>query len=155
MTIEMTKPQAPVEQQALASLEKLLGAPIPDDYKRFVMLQNGGWSHDYRMTYQDSHFTTPQTLSIYRWLPVGRLRKQTGIPGVEEVLDHMSDVVPPMMFPFAADDSGDPILLALSPLENGSVYFLNSQAPPTKSMSRLADSFTDFINGLTLERRRS
>lgn len=153
--IEMTEPQPPATPQALLALEKQLGVSLPDDYRRFVLKHNGGWSHDYGMTYhEEKGDASPQRLSIFHWFAVGLSKKQTGILGVEEVLKNMSGELPGKAVPFAGDDLGDPLLLMLEPSDYGSVYFFSFQMI-AGNMIKLAGSFSEFINGLTLDRRRS
>jgi hypothetical protein len=156
MKINMIEPGAVITKEEIENFEKRFGQRLPEDYVKFLLLSNGGYSDEYRMDYEDAQYKDKQTAVIYHWFALGGSRKSpTRILGIEEAMRNMRDRLPTGLLPIASDDGGDVIVLSVRDADRGAVLFFSSEAPLDKSLSKLSTSFTAFLDKLKLTRKRA
>jgi len=152
--MEMRKPGPMLTKQELVDFEAQFGIALPDDYKAFMLVYNGGKPpantvFDFNdIVYGPSGTTLRELMVIYQAEEAGKyddLRK-----AYRTVVE--SGEVPPCLLPIGSDDYGNVILLAVSGDDSGKVVFGNHELEDPETgflvMSPVADSFTDFLNML-------
>ena len=139
--------------EEINNIQKKFSIHLPIDYQQFLLNNNGGYVQGFLCTPNfimidsntNKHFT--QTSNIDKFY------------SLEEAWDIWYDItiddpiVNDYFFPIAYDSSGNYFLIRTDRSnENGSVYFADHEMVDTKtgylSISKIADSFTNFVNSL-------
>lgn len=135
LTYEETFPAAPASR--LAELEERVGARLPDPYRAYLAVQDGGALEGY-----NNH-------GIEIILGIGEVPKWSSL---WYLLDQERDVLPAGFIPVGSDAGGGLFLLAVTGADRGSVWHQSSEvevddAGVTSPVSRerLADSWDDFL----------
>jgi hypothetical protein len=96
-----------------------------------------------------------QSTSIFLWGSLGRPFKQDYFMSIEGVFESSKGLIPSGTIPIAAPESGNElILLSLNRDHYGAVLHYDDEVAPTKSISKIALSFSSFSDMLKLVRRR-
>lgn len=155
MSIDMRRPGPATNEDMLAAIESRLAAKLPPAYRKFLLQNNGGYSHVYSVPYIDQYLKSEQIADIFHWMSAGTTKHRDGSLGIEEGLKNMSDLLPKGVVPIAAEDGGDPIVMSLRREDYGSIYYFSGESPLDKAMNKLASSFEEFIGKLKLTRKRA
>jgi len=143
-----------IEERDIDKLERKLNKKLPDEYRKFLLLYNGG---------------TPIRNLFTRNLELGCLvvNDLHGINAEHKYNDlyHMIDVydgrIPSNFIPIGGDPGGNVFCLCISEDFYGKVYFwdhnneddsdekVNKHASLTNNMYFLSDDFNSFVNRLT------
>ena len=120
----------------LAALEKRLGKPLPEEYRDFLLANNGGCP-------------TPNEFaesSVRTFLSVGA---EYPMDDLETMADDYSDRIPADTLPIGKDELGNLILLAVSGGQRGAVYFWDHELEDSPDgLSQVGDSLTSFLSNL-------
>lgn len=133
-------------EESIEELEELIGFPLPDEYKKFLIKYNGGTS---KVRY--SKFYVKE---LNEEIPLDVLY---GI-GVEETFDLSvcfedfdEDLLPNSLI--IGDDPGSGLIVLITDDENYGVYYWDHsfyfpQSSEKENTYKVADSFEEFINTL-------
>jgi hypothetical protein len=139
----------PASEDAVLALEKFVGAPLPTDYRAFLLTYNGGRVEPSVFSMQNCPNSTH---GILNWL--------FGLHGGEyydllAAIDTYRDRVPPNLLPIGDDPGGNLICLSLSGSDRGAVYFWDhedeaeeDEAPSYENMYLIGNSFESFMDSL-------
>ena len=106
------------EEAELATLEAQLQAPLPDSYKSFLAVANGGNLDGYYVDIEHPEMTVPRSFSL---LYGTRRRLESSPFGVfdhEIALSREAAQLPPQVLPIARDNSGCELYLDLTDFES-------------------------------------
>ena len=138
----------PISEERLKAFENAIGTGLPEDYRQFLLENNGGTPK------QGSHFSfvehgkkTDSRLMYFYGLD--RSRDEN----IEVQIKIRTGRMPREVIPIAADPFGNEVCLVIHGREAGVVYFWNheeeSEDEPTyDNMYRIAGSFTELLDGL-------
>jgi hypothetical protein len=155
MTIEILKSPSQVDAQRLKKLERDIAALLPTDYREFLLATNGGFSHEYEFEFYSTSFG-PQTEAVFLWASIDASFKLGHFMNMEKVMTNLKNILPPGTIPIASSEGGHGlILLSVNKNDYGSIFHYDDEAAPQKAVTKLAFSFTDFVEMLKLSRRRS
>lgn len=144
---ELEDTGTPLTQEDIASLERMLGLPLPPDYAEFLRRYNGG-------------APTPNTVPIQDWPEGGaeddvRMFYRLGSdPGADTYdlrwnFQCYTGRMPQGLLPIADTGSGDQFCLWLVEDDRGAVVLWDHEAehrPPTRAnLHRVAPNFTAFL----------
>lgn len=133
-----------VGEAGLAAIEKKLGVKFPDDYREFLLTQNGG-----RPTPSLVDVSPTRSVPLQLFLAAVSAVPSHTIAGVK---GQYTDRMPPEFFPIARDGGGN--LLLMDPA--GEVYFWDhelesdsdSAQPYYENVAKIAPSFTALVGSL-------
>ncbi|GAA0731128.1 hypothetical protein GCM10009430_42970 [Aquimarina litoralis] len=123
--------------EELSEFEKEQGFILPIDYKSHILIYNGGRP--------DKDYFGDTRLSYFYPIKYG----DSGT--LEETLNVISDVLPDGFFPFAYDGGGNQICIALDEKNYGKIFIWYHDMDDDEDIELLANSFKEFMNGLTEE----
>lgn len=111
-------------------VETELGLRFPDDYRRFLLGQDGARP-------ESNIFTVSEALEsgVNQFIPMNEIRKE------RDYLDNLA----PVEIPIAWAEGGNYVCLNMS--GKGSIFFWDHEEPDTKH--RLADNFAEFFEMLS------
>jgi hypothetical protein len=143
-----------IEEGRVSEFEKLIGAKLPDEYRRFLIDTNGGQPRDRMFSYGDGTTT---------------LNALDGLDHENEALDLMTywemekERIPQELLSIGHDDGGAMVALVLSGPRCGQVWFCTDERPTgsnprvgwfdRRDVWKVADSFEAFMAGLRPSRR--
>jgi len=116
--------------------EREFGLNLPKAYKRHILKNNGG----------------KPTLDIYGELRIHYFHsiKYAEFTTLEKTLERIKDILPDDFFPFAQDSGGNQVGFFLNEEEYGKVYIWFHDMDEEDELEYLADSFDEFMKGLTI-----
>ncbi|WP_299519823.1 SMI1/KNR4 family protein [Winogradskyella sp.] len=125
-----------IKSEDLIAFEQELELSLPETYKAHMLQFNGGAP-------EKEYF---KGVSVAHFNPIKNGRRT-----LEDVIKSLKDILPINYLPFAYDPGGNQICMDLNDGENyGKVYYVPMDMGDTNP-EFLADSFTEFVNGLSLE----
>lgn len=151
----MARTGAPVTVNALEAFESELNAKLPDDYRDFLLVVNGGRTDKSHRTFKvKNDETTLNSLLCLNDPEESRdlLKRYERFAAQEKTRD---------LLPVGHDDGGSKILLGLHGAHRGSVWYLDvlnqrsDESNPRvlwhdrRDMIRIADNFRAFMSSLT------
>ena len=153
MTLEMTNTHGPLDENCLRALEQIWYFQLPKDYRNFLLKYNGGWPRKDTFNFygkKDDGSSIHAFFGIYKDDNYNLLNK------VNDIGDrHTND-----SFPIASDDYGNRICITVKGPNRGKVYFWDhemeanpseNEVPDYSNMTLIANTFTEFLNGLYKE----
>lgn len=144
MINEMQSPGRAVNERDVAELERLVGRRLPDDYRRFLLANNGG-------------MPVPDAFPIqgFQEEEEGEIQVFFGIEREVESSDlawnfkTFKGRVPSNLLPIACNSGGDLICLSL---EDDAVFFWDSMderdAPSYENVYKISEAFGDFVDSI-------
>lgn len=139
MAVGYVRREAPARPELVARLEAQLGHPLPDDYRDYLLTQDGG-----RLADNDE--------AVINVFGLGEVPDWTSM---WNKLETFHDRVPAWLLPVAQDAYGNLFAISLRPSDFGSVWFwdheeeANEGEPPTEDNIQFkAPSWTGFLEGL-------
>ena len=139
MAVGYLRREPPASPELIARLEAQLGHPLPDDYRGYLLQQDGG-----RLNNNDQAVNTVFGL--------GDVPDWASMWGV---LETYRDRVPGWLLPVADDDTGNLYVVSLRPSDLGTVWFWDHEEeadegePPTEdNIQYRSGSMTGFLEGL-------
>jgi cell wall assembly regulator SMI1 len=147
----------PLTEERLAKLERKLKCRLPDDYRAFMLANNGGRPTlscftvgedtdgslvEWFFAIHDQPYEEPED-----WDPESReLPPYFGQPLEGVLKDFRSEHSAKDLLPVARDPGGNLICLGISGKRAGGVWWYDHE---TETFAKLAESFTAFLAGLT------
>ncbi len=136
---------APVSEEYLASFEWRIGRRIPPDFRRFLLVHNGGRPE-------------PDTFDILDWRgkPINGSFVQsffgvntgTNYNDLGFILDVYRDRLPPSLFPIGDDPGGNLICIETQISSAPIVFWDHEREGIANCVFRVADSFDTFLEQL-------
>ena len=148
----ITDQERPTSEAEIARFEAELGTTLPEDYRAFLLANNGGrceleqFSVRWSGSAQDRE-DSQEVLDNLRSLGDGPVE-------LRDAVRTLRDRIPPGMLSVAEDPFGNQILLGLTGERRGRVYFWVHDLPPDAdetdpaNLGVVADDFTAFLAGL-------
>jgi len=131
-------------------IERRLGGELPEDYLAFLVKWNGGRPKPDCFPFWEFGWMTDGGIQFF----FGVYDDSAGYPcySIANNLDAYDGRIPPGYCPIACDSCGNLVLLGVVGAERGAVYFwdheLETGEPVMDNMSRIAGSFTEFVESL-------
>lgn len=140
--------EAGATEEAIQTLERLVGARLPEDYRRFLGTVNGGRPDPSGFVFQTNQGTSD--CSIRYFLTLDPREKIYTIPAY---MDRYKGRIPSGMLAIACDSFGNLVLLDISARKPGTVYFWdheeeNMDEVTWENIFTAAASFTDLESAL-------
>ncbi|MEN3940567.1 SMI1/KNR4 family protein [Prosthecobacter sp. SYSU 5D2] len=147
MTFEFWFPNPPVEESVIMSFETFVGCKLPDSYREFLALSNGGEKPKLE------NFTVLETgertmlSTLYSLAPDGK----------GELFDEylaLRQEIPADLISIGHDIGGNKLCLAIQGSERGKLLFYDhelrsfNRKSTRKNFNVCANSFVDFLQGL-------
>ena len=141
----------PTDEQ-LTVFERLIGGVFPDDYRRFLKSENGGRPEpeSFRFKFRDGR---EEDSSVHYFYAL----REGQIGNLEGTSKIFRGRIPPDYLAIATDPFGNKILLRIATRNPGKIYFWDHEKeededmPTLRNMSLIANSFTEFVEGLEAE----
>ena len=145
------KPKQRASEKDVVDLEVALGGELPSDYRDFLVQTNGGFSHEYEITFPDWIYPGQTGLGLITW---GGLSSEKPFFDMKRIHKVVSSQIPAGLLPFAEATSNHLFLLSVRQSDRGSVYAYNPELEGDESLRLVAASFSAFCEMLRLVRRR-
>lgn len=141
---------AQISEDDILKLEATLGITFPQEYKSFLLQNNGGMPED-DVEY-DFIETNPATGEKHdQGSDIQYFYNTEELTQAYESLT-CEELIPASYIPIACDSFGNDILLSTAPNDVGHVCFANHEAEhpdsPFSVISEVADSFSEFLSML-------
>ncbi len=151
--MELTDVGEKLTNYDILNLEQELNLQLPQDYKNFLLKNNGGapvqdWVFDFTQIIPESGKPFDNSSVIREFSTLSELPFFYGNLIGEEL-------IPEKFLPIASDPFDNQILLCADENNYGKIYFADHEMYDSETdhwlMTELADSFTEFINKLYLD----
>ncbi len=130
----------------IKNLEKQFNVILPEDYIEFLLQYNGGLPTP-NAYYVEGH--PEEILGIQVFFGIGREIESSCLDWNYKESRYS---IPSELFPIGCSDTDDWICFSLQGESKGSVFFWDAMAesekPSYSNVYKIADSFSDFLNGL-------
>jgi cell wall assembly regulator SMI1 len=127
----------------ISSLEKLIGCPLPVDYRKFLEFYNGGYPEPDAFYFSNGEDGS----SVDRFLSLGCEKHHDLL----KYFNTYKDRIPPGFLPIAHDPGGNLILISLNDDSPG-IYFWDHEAeadegeiPSTDNMYVISSTLSEFL----------
>jgi cell wall assembly regulator SMI1 len=128
----------------IATFETWLGCRLPDDYRIFLLKQNGGFSNLTSFEYMEHGEKEiggiSRFYSIVENEPLNSIQKYR--------IFFTEDGLSETLLPIAHDHVGNFIFLTIHGAERGKVYYMLHELPDTENLFLVANTFSEFIGKL-------
>jgi hypothetical protein len=140
-------------QEDISALNKRLSLQIPDDYKVFLLKNNGGEPKEYAIKFNENQLEIGgEELGYFYGL-------ETKTENILDALDNLQHFLPENLIPIADTPGGNLFLLSVNKDTYGNVFykdheiedsfeFSDSNKKLPESMLLVANSFSDFLTKL-------
>ncbi len=147
MIREIQSPGKPLAEEDVAELERLIGRRLPDDYRAFLLANNGG------MPVPDAFpihgFPEEDEGEIQVFFGIGREVESSDLSWN---VNTFKERVPPNLLPIACNSGGDLICLSVSGDDVGAGLFWDStderDAPGYENVYKISDTFKGFVESI-------
>ena len=140
-----------LNEDIITQFEELLNIKLPQDYKDFMLENNGGmpldgWVFDFLGINNISNRSVIQNFKVIY------LEKTDSFDDINNLYKILveEELAPPSVLPIADDPSGNIIFLVVSKKDYGKIYFGEHELEDPETgyliMSPIANSFSEFIN---------
>ena len=141
----------PINSAVIEGFQEKYNLTLPEDYKEFLLKNNGGKPRIRRFKTMDGKHTS----SLMLLYPISEKIK----PNLGNIYNefNMKKVIPANLLVIGSDPIENKICICVSGNEKGSIYYWSldmedideeTYVPSYRCMSLIARSFTDFINSL-------
>lgn len=141
-----------IDNKEILEFEEKINGKLPDQYKNFLLANNGGYVDGYLVTPKFIEINPTTSEEFYQSTSPDRFYNIDEL--LEEYEDNLDDpVLPDSYISIAYDTGGNQIVICIDDSsENGKIYFANHELydPLTGFwiMTKLYDSFNEFICSL-------
>lgn len=143
----------PLPESELARIERMVGFRLPDDYKAFMIRENGGEPEPstFRYMNQAGPYTDGRVRYFYS-IHAGKPSLERAITIYKTPKEHRR--MPEEFVPIGADSFGNQICLCVAGPDYGSVWFWDHDnegpegAPVRDNLHLIGTSFSDFLERL-------
>lgn len=157
-SLQLSNSSQPLSASDLDAIEKSLRYALPEDYKTFIMVQNGGVPDDELVfDFFDEATGSENTSAIRRFFPLDSEGNEAISPSSIQARDNLlkESLIPSWLLPIADDPFGNVIGISLRKGDRGSVYYLSHDRADADTgfmlASKLADRFDGFVGLLELD----
>lgn len=154
MSIKILNTKESLNRKSIEKVEKTIACKLPDEYKYFLSIHNGGHPEPcyFRIAWSGQEWEENwQTDKIHYFLAV----HEGDISNFIEYFKDYKDRIPTDTVPIAYDPGGNLILLGISGENTGKVFFWlqyfesdEDETPDYNNVGFIANSFNEFINTL-------
>ncbi|PFD97138.1 SMI1/KNR4 family protein [Bacillus cereus] len=138
-----------IKAEDIEIFERLNGLELPEDYKSFLLRDNGGKSNRRRFTTKDDVVTS----SIMMFFPLSEETENN----LQNYLNYYikGNKLPSRLIPIGKDPADNIICMSIQGSDIGSVYHChtyqikNEEELEAKFIREITSSFTEFINKLS------
>ena len=147
-----------INAEDIAAFENEVGIKFPEEYKQFILKENGGkpeedWLYDFfdEVTEAENTSVIREFFSLFLddTVKIGNLKKIYKTMTYEEM-------IPDGMLPIADDPGGNVIGISLNKDDYGYVYFINHEYDDLDTgylvKSKIAESLNEFLDALYLSK---
>lgn len=135
----------------IENFEKKIKHLLPDDYKKFLLENNGGHPENCVFSYAMDDKENESLVNIFNAIYTGKTYNLL----IDYEYYQEQKRIPKNMLPIADDPFGNLICLSISGKDYGSVYFWDHELevlrPAFENLFLISDSFQDFIDNLKPE----
>jgi hypothetical protein len=142
-------------QDEIVELENRIGAPLPSDYKSFLLNYNGGCPDPNEFAYIEGNMQKYAILQMF--LGFSNITYRSLYYAIE-VFKERDERLPSNLIPIANDVGGNLICISVEGDDVGKVYFWDmddeanfdeGEVASYRNVYWIADNFTDFIARIT------
>jgi hypothetical protein len=141
----------------IIDLESMIGYEIPSDYKKFLLMYNGGVPDQHYHDVQNTEGTNIGSfvgMRCFYWID-GPENKEPHIKELYSLKDTYSvyhERIPSNFLPISEDDGGNLICLSLYGEDCGSIWYWDHEAehspPDYRNCYKVANSFQELLDGM-------
>jgi hypothetical protein len=141
MKVDEQNPYGSLDENTLDKFELGLGARLPEAYRQYLLNYNGGM-------WEPKCFVISKAEGESSVHSVYGLHSGPEYCQLNSMREIFSDRIPRDVLAIASDAFGNQICLGISGKRRDVVYFWNHEIVGEKGLSRIADSFENFIDSL-------
>lgn len=147
--VEILRSKGENSEGEILKFEKELGYKLPCEYRDFLLKYNGGQPLPNVIHFKENGYDSNTVIDCF--LSLCETEDKDIYHDLLWNYKCCTDeqTVPYDMLPIADDLFGNPIVIALSGMQKGHVYFVNHEVEIKLNMSHIANSFNRFLNLLT------
>ena len=129
------------DDKSLDKLETAVGGRLPQTYREFMKVVNGGHPE------LDTYFSHDNEWSIDKFFTVGDAVNPT--QSIEWNYQHKGEGAPESFIPFGCDGGGNLFCIDIKLQDSSPIYYCLQDTRPV-TVEKICDSFSEFINGLSI-----
>jgi len=137
--IQITEQNRRLDNTDLARIEDRAGRPLPEDYRSFLLVHNGGRPEPDTIDIPESHFS-PTNVQVFYGLD-----DEIESCDVFWNLELLEGCLENRLFPIAGDSFGNSFVLLLDDDNYGQVFYFNAAEIPPRPYF-VAKDFTEFLD---------
>jgi hypothetical protein len=154
MTTKITNLGPKLSEAELVKFEEQIGFTLPESYRNFLLVYNGGEPSPYFHKVPKWHFQQSLVVEFKGIDPCSEY------VDLGEAIELLQDRLPKGFIPIGGDPGGNYVLISLDGSTRGKIYFWDHEDEPedcTENLSDypniywLADDFKNFLNNLKEE----
>jgi cell wall assembly regulator SMI1 len=151
MTVRIDESEASISASELEAIEKKLGIHLPDQYRSFLLVHNGGRPTPSIFRYRNE--AGPYTDSEVDWFLAIQSKDYNDFETYYDRYKIHRIRMPTELVPIADDPGGNVICIVVDGPKLGAVYFWDHEEeqdlPSYKNVHLIANSFDEFMNLLS------
>ncbi|MCX7113860.1 MAG: SMI1/KNR4 family protein [Proteobacteria bacterium] len=135
-----------INENDLIELENQINIKIPEQYRNFLLSNNGGKPKINRFSTQDKKVES----MIAKFLPLANIEEDNLLEEIEGITQ--ADLIPQNLIPIATDPADNRLVLSVAGSDMGKIYYWSwdeeprrKYRPSYKYMRLVADSFDDLL----------
>lgn len=149
MVLEISHSREPVSEQDIISLESVLGAQLPDTYRKFLLLHNGGHPNPNVFPIHNNPSDNRGQIDYFLCIKV------KDIYNLPTWIRRYKNRIPHDLIPIAVDPGGNLICLSIMDINRGKIYFWDHEeeaddgnAPGYGNIYLITNTFDELLNFL-------
>ena len=150
MDLDIVNSRDSLKKKDIVKFEEEFGITLPEEYKNFLMVHNGGRPKQKIFPIQNNPSDTHAYIDFFLCL------KEKDVYEIATWINRYQLRIPHNMIPIAVDPGGNLICLSVSGTNSGKVYYWEHEyeveggiEPWDKNLYPVASSFLEFIKTLT------
>lgn len=147
-----------IKESLIINFEKKFDVKLPDDYKRFMLENNGGESDDdFIFEFYDDVIKKNNRSVIRCFFRIYENKEEKVYDDLGQICENMwgNGIIDRKMLPIADDPGGNVICMSINNEDFGTIYFLNHEIEDCDTgflfSNKICSSFSDFTNMLYIE----
>lgn len=150
MKVEIKDQEESLSESAIPAIEKRLGFSLPNEYRDFLKISNGGSPVPDAVKYEGEYF---DYVSMFY-----SVRRNAYSNDLFRNIEEYRELIPSHYLPIGESPGGDVFCLSLKNEDYGAVYYWNHEEanydgePWEMNMIKLAASFNEFLDSLYEEK---
>ena len=140
-----------INSKMISTFEQELNVSLPEEYKAFMIKNNGGMPEDDVVFDYYDNVTETQKRAVVQEFYIIYSENNYEVDNIKNICKGFwkDKAIPTSMFPIGSDPAGNIICISLSPDEYGVIYFYNHEYENVDTgymmKSKVADSFDGFL----------